>query len=400
MDSAHGGQIVLSAATTALLGEGLPSGASLKDLGEHRLRDLVRPERVYQLVGPGLPSDFPPLRTGTVAPNNLPAHGTAFIGREQQVRTVRDVLLRPETRLLTLTGPGGTGKTRLALQVAADLLEDFSGGVFFVPLASVTDPDLVLSTVAQTLDVREAPGRPIVAALQEFLRQKQLLLILDNFEQVVDAAPGVAELLAAAPGLKVLVTSRAALRLYGEHEFPVPPLALPDRRPVPSAEHVAQYEAVRLFVSRAQAMRPSFAIDDQNAADVAEICLRLDGLPLAIELAAARIRALPPRAMLQRMERRLPLLTGGARDLPARQRTLRDTIAWSYDLLDADEHSSSSPRRRPPTTSTTSGTSSASMPAPRRPSGPPSRGWSRLLPIAQARSVSWGNLNGRVGGCC
>ena len=337
MDSAHGGQVVLSAVTAALVGEVLPPGARLTDLGEHRLRDLVRPERVYQLDGAGLPAVFPPLRTLTATPNNLPIPSTEFVGREQPLQAVVATLLRPGTRLLTLTGPGGTGKTRLALQAASDLLDGFQDGVYFVPLASVTDPDLVLSTVAQALDVREAPGRPIVTALQEFMRHKHLLLILDNFEQVVAAAPAVAELLAAAPRLKVLVTSRAVLRLYGEHEFPVPPLALPDRRPVQSADHVTRFEAVRLFLSRAQAARPEFTIVDENAADVAEVCLRLDGLPLAIELAAARIRALPLRAMLQRMERRLPLLTGGPRDLPARQRTLRDTIAWSYDLLEPEE---------------------------------------------------------------
>ena len=337
MDSAHGGQVVLSAAAATLAGESLPPGAGLKDLGEHRLRDIARPERIYQLTLDGLPSDFPPLRTLTLIPNNLPTQVTAFIGREQQIQSVRDMLLRPDTRLVTLTGPGGTGKTRLALQVAADLAGTFADGIYFVPLASVTDPDLVPFSIAQALGVREAAGRSIVALLTDTLRQKQLLLMLDNFEQVVDAAPIVAELLLAAPQLRLLVTSRAALRLYGEREYPVPPLDLPDRRSETSATHVAQFEAVRLFVDRASAARPDFALDDGNAADVAEICQRLDGLPLAIELAAARIRALTPGAMLQRMERRRPLLTGGARDLPARQRTLRDTIAWSYDLLEPDE---------------------------------------------------------------
>ncbi len=219
--------------------------------------------------------------------------------------------------------------------MAADLLDSFADGVFFVPLASVTDPLLVPSTIAQALDLREAADRFSLRLLHDTLRQKQLLLVLDNFEQVVAAAPIVAEFIAAAPGLRVLVTSRAVLQLYGERELPVPPLALPDRRAAPSAAHLAQFEAVHLFVDRAQGARPDFAITDENAADVAEICHRLDGLPLAIELAAARIRALPPRTMLQRMERLLPLLTGGARDLPARQQTLRGAIAWSYDLLEA-----------------------------------------------------------------
>ena len=337
MDSAHGGQVVVSAITAALVGESLPPGAWLKDLGEHRLRDLVRTERIYQLALDGLPADFPPLRTLTAIPNNLPMQATAFIGREQQLQAVRTTLLRADTRLVTLTGPGGTGKTRLALQVAADLLDSFQDGVYFVALASVTDPELVASSIAQALDIREVAGRSIATSLGDALRQKRLLLVLDNFEQVADAAPVVAELLQAATDLKILVTSRFVLHVYGERELSVPPLALPDRRAAPSAAHLAQFEAVHLFVDRAQAARADFALVDENAAAVAEICQRLDGLPLAIELAAARVRALPPRAMLQRMERRLPLLTGGARDLPARQRTLRDTIAWSYELLAPEE---------------------------------------------------------------
>ena len=337
MSCAHGGQVVLAAVTAALVRESLPEGVSLVDLGQHRLRDLTQPEHVYQLVGPGLATDFPRLRALTAVVNNLPRQATSFVGREQQRQAVGAILLRSDTRLLTLTGPGGTGKTRLALQVATDALDSFPDGVFFVPLASVTDPELVPSAIAQVLDVRETAGRPLVAGLQEYLEERQLLLVLDNFEQVVDAAPFVADLLAAPAPLKILITSRSVLRLYGEHEYPVPPLALPDRRTSPSAAHLTRFESVSLFVTRARAARPDFGLDDQNAPAVASICHRLDGLPLALELAAARIRALPPRALLDRMERRLPLLTGGARDLPARQRTLRDTIAWSYDLLEPGE---------------------------------------------------------------
>ena len=345
MDSAHGGQVVLSGATVALVAGGLPDDLWLHDLGEYRLRDLDRPERIHQLCAPGLPASFPALRTQTAAPNTLPPQSTAFVGREAQMQAVRALLLRPDTRLVTLTGPGGTGKTRLAIQVARTLLDTlgtgseraFPDGVVFVPLAPIADPDLVPLTIAQALDIREVPGRTVVAALRDALQSKHVLLVLDNFEQVIDAASHVAALLAAAPRLKILVTSRAVLRLYGEREYPVPPLALPDRRANPSASHLAQFEAVHLFVERAQAARPEFALTDGNAADVAEVCHRLDGLPLALELAAARTRALPPGQLLQRMERRLPLLTGGARDLPARQRTLRDAIGWSYDLLDPDE---------------------------------------------------------------
>jgi predicted ATPase/DNA-binding CsgD family transcriptional regulator len=270
-------------------------------------------------------------------PNSFPLQATAFIGREPQLRAVCAQLLRPDVRLLTLTGPGGTGKTRLALQAATDLLESFPDGVFFIPLAPVTDPDLVPSAMARGLDLRASTGRSVMVTLRDFLRPKELLLLLDNFEQVAAAASVVTELIGAAPGLKVMVTSRAVLHLYGEHEFPVPSMALPDRRAAPTAAYLASFEATHLFMDRARAARPDLAVDDESAAAVAEICHRLDGLPLAIELAAARIRVLPPRAMLQRMERTLPLLIGGAHDLPTRQQTLWNTIAWSYNLLEPSE---------------------------------------------------------------
>ncbi|MFN8526650.1 MAG: tetratricopeptide repeat protein [Chloroflexota bacterium] len=337
MESAHGGQVVLSASTEDLISGALPEGVALRDLGQHRLRDLATAERIYGLTAPGLPDEFPLLRTLTAVPNNLPRQVTPFIGREHQIRAIRDALFRPGTRLLTLTGPGGTGKTRLAQQAAAEALDDFPDGAWFVPLAALTDPGLVASTIAQALGVREASGRPIADSLVDYVRSRQLLLVLDNFEQIAAAAPLVSELIAAAPGVRVLVTSRALLQLYGEREYSVPPLTLPDHRRAPSADHLAQFEAVRLFVDRAQTARADFTLTDTNATDVAEICHRLDGLPLAIELAAARIRTLTPRAIVQRMEQRLPLLTGGARDLPARQRTLRDAIGWSYDLLEPAE---------------------------------------------------------------
>jgi predicted ATPase len=252
---------------------------------------------------------------------------------------VRQFLLREETGLVTLTGPGGTGKTRLALQVAADLVDDFRDGVCFVDLAPIRDPGLVVSAIAQPLGVREAGGEPPLETLKGFLRDQSPLLVLDNFEQVLDAAPTVAALLSAAPRLKVLVTSRTLLRLRGEQEYPVPPLPVPDPRHLPQLATLSHYGAVELFIQRAVNARPEFAVSNENAPAVAEICHRLDGLPLAIELAASRLRLFSPEALLARLGSRLRLLVGGPRDLPARQQTLRDTIAWSYDLLAEPEQS-------------------------------------------------------------
>jgi predicted ATPase/class 3 adenylate cyclase len=337
LSTGHGGQVLLSAAVQELVRDQLPPGADLRDHGAQRLKDLQRPERVFQLIVADLPAEFPPLRTLDSRPNNLPAQTTPLVGREEEIAAAAARLLHPDVRLLTLTGPGGTGKTRLSLQVAADALDHFDEGVFFVPLAAIGEPALVAAAIAQALGVREAAARPVLESLKEYVADKRLLLLLDNFEQLLDAAPHLSELLAAGPGLKVLVTSRAVLRVYGEHEFHVPPLRLPDLARLPALERLTQYEAVRLFVERARAVHVDFAVTNDNAPAVAAICHRLDGLPLAIELAAARIRLLAPEAMLARLEHRLPLLTGGARNLPARQQTLRGAMAWSYDLLDADE---------------------------------------------------------------
>jgi predicted ATPase len=289
------------------------------------------------VVQPGLPTDFPALTALDRHRHNLPIQPTALIGREREVREGRERLLEPDTRLLTLTGPGGTGKTRLALQIAVDVLDRWPDGVFFVNLAPLTDPDLILPTIAQILGLAESGRQPVRETLQAFLDEKRLLLILDNFEQVLDAAPVVADLLAACAGVRVLVTSRAALHLRGERVYAVPPLALPETTPLPPVETLTQYEAVRLFITRAQDAKSDFAVTNENAPAVAEICVQLDGLPLAIELAAARVRMFTPHALLARLAHRLGVLTGGARDLPERQRTLRATIDWSYDLLTAEK---------------------------------------------------------------
>jgi predicted ATPase/class 3 adenylate cyclase len=337
LSAAHGGQVLLSLPTHEMVRDQLPAGMSLTDLGEHRLKDLFRPERVFQLSAAELPSEFPPLRTLDAYRNNLPLQPTPLVGREKEVSEVCDLLRGDETRLLTLTGPGGIGKTRLALQAAADLLDDFSDGAFLVPLATLTEAELLLPTVAETLGVRESGEQPLDESLKDYLSERRVLLVLDNFEQVLGAAPTVTELLAGAPGLKVLATSRAPLGLYGEKEYAVPPLSVPDVRHLPDLKTLSQYEAVRLFIERAKSAKADFEVTDDSAPAVAEICVRLDGLPLAIELAAARIKMLPPRAMLHRLGSRLKLLTGGARDLPERQRTLRGTIEWSHALLDEGE---------------------------------------------------------------
>lgn len=274
-------------------------------------------------------------------PSNLPVPNTELIGRDQELAAAKALLLRKDVRLVTITGPGGIGKSRLAVEVARELSSaEHSFEVYFVPLAAVSEPGLIASVIAQTLGVRETGGQSTFDALKEYLQHvpsSPLLFLLDNFEHLVGGAPMLTDLLALAPSLKLLVTSRAALHVYHEHEFPVPPLALPDARSFPSPEALAQYSAIRLFVQRAAAVKPDFRLNNENAASVAAICTRLDGLPLAIELAAARVKLLSPSAIHTRLASRLQLLTGGARDLPARQQTLRQTIDWSYDLLTAAE---------------------------------------------------------------
>ncbi|MDP9367537.1 MAG: tetratricopeptide repeat protein [Chloroflexota bacterium] len=337
LSAGHGGQILVSGTVRDLAGEVLPPGARLRDLGERRLKDLQRPVRVWQLLAPDLESAFPPLATLDARPNNLPAQPTPLVGREREVAAAREKLCRPEVRLLTLTGPGGIGKTRLGLQVAVELIDDLADGVFFVPLGAVREPEGLIPAIAAALGLRETGERPLRAVLAEHLAGRELLLVLDNLEQLLEAAPLVAELLEGAPRLKVLATSREPLHLRAEHELGVPPLTLPPLKPLPPPEDLLRYEAVALFVGRSQAVAPNFLLDGGNGAAVAEICVRLDGLPLAIELAAARSRTFSPAELLAQLSMRLPTLTGGYRDLPARQRTLRDTIAWSHDLLLPEE---------------------------------------------------------------
>jgi predicted ATPase/class 3 adenylate cyclase/transcriptional regulator with XRE-family HTH domain len=420
----HGGQVLLTEAACALARPALPPGVELRDLGEHRLKDLARPERVFQVVAPDLPVRFPPLRTldtqpdaqaprrgfgellrrlrkaawltqgalaekaglsartiseierglgpppgggallalgaalgltgadrrqfdqaaeAMLAPTPAPPPGparphppltqNAFVGRRRLVAHVENLLRRESTRLVTLVGGPGIGKTRLALQVADALWNAFRDGVHVIALAAVTEPEQVTPAIAQGLGLRDSPAGALDDAVREFLRDKQALLVVDNFEQVIAAAPALAALIADAPGVRTLVTSRERLRLYGEHDVLVPALTLPDPARMPPVAQLPEFEACALFVERAQAAQRDFALTPANASVVATICARLDGVPLAIELAAARIAHLSPAALLSRLETRLPLLTGGPRDAPQRQQTLRNAIAWSYDLL-------------------------------------------------------------------
>lgn len=331
--SAHGGQVLVSETTRGIAEEKLPTGLHLRDLGAHRLKDLARPERLFQLVIDGLQSTFPALRTLDSIQNNLPTQLTSFIGREAEVAEANRLLRN--TRLLTLTGPGGIGKTRLSLQIAAESARDFPGGVYFVPLSAVRDPELIPSAVAQVLGIPVAGNRLPMDRVVDHMRDKTVLFVLDNFEQLLPAgAQAASQLLHAGSGVKLLVSSRSVLRVYGEQEFEVEPLRLPDPRALPGLDALSQYEAVKLFIERAIAAKPDFQATNANAPAIAGICERVDGLPLAIELAAARIKLFSPQALLARLERSLTALGSGARDLPGRQQTLRGAIDWSYDLLD------------------------------------------------------------------
>lgn len=336
MGAAHGGQILLSQAALESIHERLPAGVALRDLGSVRLRDLANPERVYQIVHPDLRRDFPPLRSLEATPNNLPQQVSSFVGRGRELAAVKELLAN--TRLLTLLGTGGLGKTRLSLQVAAEVLDDYPDGVWFVELAPVADARLVPQAVASVLGVMEEAGRPVLEALVKYVTDRRLLVILDNCEHLVQACADLAKrLLRAGAGVKVLASSREPVHTPGEATYPVPTLARPDPREPVNVDMLRQYEAVRLFVDRARAVQPAFDVTLRNAPAIAEICQRLDGIPLAIELAAARVRALSVEQIAARLSDRFKLLTGGKRtDLP-RQQTLRALIDWSYDLLSTQE---------------------------------------------------------------
>jgi predicted ATPase/class 3 adenylate cyclase len=320
--AAHGAQVLLSQTTRDLLPETV-EGLTFRDLGDHRLKDLTGPQRLHQLCIEGLRADFPPPRTLDGRVTNLPAQPTPLIGRETELEAVRTLLLDEGTRMVTLTGPGGTGKSRLALQVAADTVDEFPDGVYGVLLAPITDPEVVALELARVLGIEEMPTQPIIEALKAGLAARRMLILFDNFEHVGAAASLLAALLTACPRLKLLVTSREPLRIAAERQYPVPPLP--------------ESEAVMLFAERARAVRPNFELTDETAPIVAEICERLDRLPLAVELAAAWSKVLPPAALLRRLERRLELPARRSADVPARQSTLREAIAWSYDLLSDEE---------------------------------------------------------------
>lgn len=334
----HGGQVLLSDVTHDLACEKLPPDVSLRSLGEHRLRDLGRPEQVYQVLHPELPSDFLPLRSldNPNLPNNLPQQVTSFIGREKEIAETKTLL--SNTRLLTLTGSGGCGKTRLSLQVAADVLEQYPNGAWLVEFAPLTDPSLVPKTLGEVLGVREAPGEPVTRTLANVLKEKNMLLVLDNCEHVLEAAARLADaLLKSCPKVRLLVSSREALGIAGESAYRVPSLSLPQPTKTYTPESLSQYEAVRLFIERAASAKADFAVSNQNAPALAQVCHRLDGIPLAIELAAARIRSLAVEQIAERLGDRFRLLTGGSRTALPRQQTLRAMIDWSYDLLEENQ---------------------------------------------------------------
>ncbi len=335
--AAHGGQILLSDTIAALVTKDLPGGVSLRDLGEHRLKDLAHPHRLFQVLAPDLPTDFPPLRSLDAHPHNLPIQLTSFIGRAPEIAEVKRLL--GSARLVTLTGSGGAGKTRLALQVAADVVDGYPDGVWLAEFASIADPALVPKTVASSLNVPEQPGRDMMETLVDALRPKALLLLLDNCEHLLAACRDLAAaLLRKCPQVRILATSQEGLGVPGETFWRVPSLSVPeDLDHLPPSEELVLYDAVRLFVDRAVAIAPEFMVTRENAPAVARICHQLDGIPLAIELAAARVKVLAVEQIVARLDDRFRLLTGGSRMVLPRQQTLRAAVDWSYDLLSETE---------------------------------------------------------------
>jgi predicted ATPase/class 3 adenylate cyclase len=336
MSTAYGEQILVSNTSADLLLGELPAGVSLRDMKEHRLKGLLNPEHLWQAVTPDLAQDFPALQTLNSIPNNLPLQLTSFIGREKEIAEMKTLV--EHNRLVTLTGSGGVGKTRHALQVGAELLDAFADGVWLAELAPVSNPELVVHAVASALGVREDSGRPVMDALQDYLEPKNILLLLDDCEHLLEACAQLADtLLHACPQLKILASSREALGIAGEVSFRVVSLSLPDPQHLPALETLTQYDSVRLFIERAVAVKSDFAVVNENAPAVAQVCARLDGIPLAIELAAARVKGLSVEQISKRLDDRFRLLTGGSRTALPRHQTLRAMIEWSYDLLTAAE---------------------------------------------------------------
>jgi predicted ATPase/class 3 adenylate cyclase len=336
ISAGYGGQVLISLATQQLVREDLPEEVTLRDIGERRLKDLVQPEHVFQLVISDLPADFPPIKTLDSYRHNLPIQLTSFFGREREMTEIKQALV--EHHLVTLTGSGGVGKTRLSLQVAADLLDQFPDGVWFVELASITDPNLIPQTILTAAQMQTQQGITALETLTDFLREKTSLLILDNCEHLLEASAKLANaLLHAAPNLKILSSSREALGVSGEQAWRVPSLSIPDLKSLPPTDKLSQFESVRLFIERAMLVQSNFVFTTENAPAVAQICYRLDGIPLAIELAAARVNVLRVEQIAERLNDRFRLLTGGSRTALPRQQTLRAMIDWSYDLLSENE---------------------------------------------------------------
>jgi predicted ATPase/class 3 adenylate cyclase len=336
MSAGHGGQVLLSDAAQASLHGELPENTALQDLGKHYFKGFPDPLRVFQILAPGLPTNFLPLRALNIRPTNLPIQLTSFIGREKQLAEVKSLL--QDTHLLTLLGPGGTGKTRLSIQAASEVLDHYPDGVWLVELAPILDPQLVPRMTAIAIGLRDEPQRPVIDMLCDYLGEKKMLIILDNCEHLVDACARMADrILHAAPNVRILASSREALGIAGEVTYQVPSLGLPDIRDLPPVEALSQYEAVKLFIDRARSAIPSFSVTNENAPAVAQICHQLDGIPLAIELAAAKIRVLGVEQIAKRLDDRFRLLTGGSRTALERHQTLRAAIDWSYNLLSPTE---------------------------------------------------------------